>query len=125
MFTASQPAIRQVFVAQDENTSNKSSWLPSVEKLDFERRVFLLRKWSTHDLLEKGLRFYICSLSTKTIVYKGQFTPPQLWSYFAHDLRSKDCSVYLALVHARFSTNTFPSWDRAHPLRLLAHNGEV
>ena len=57
-------------------------------------------------------------------MYKGQFTPPQLWSYFV-DLSDPLFAVYVALVHARFSTNTFPSWDRAHPLRLLAHNGEI
>lgn len=86
--------------------------------------MFVLRKSATHRILELGYRFYICSLSTTTIVYKGQFTPPQLWLYYA-DLQDPTFEVYLALVHARFSTNTYPSWERAHPLRLLAHNGEI
>ena len=72
----------------------------------------------------KNIRFYICSLSRRIIVYKGQFTPPQLWQYYL-DLSDPKFSSYLCLVHARFSTNTLPNWDRAHPLRLLAHNGEI
>lgn len=87
-------------------------------------QLYILRKFSTHTLQGEDLRFYICSLSTSTIVYKGQFTPPQLWSYFL-DLQQPNFECYLALVHARFSTNTFPSWDRAHPLRYVAHNGEI
>lgn len=86
--------------------------------------MYILRKFSTHTLQGEGLRFYICSLSTTTIVYKGQFTPAQLWSYFV-DLKQSNFQCYLALVHARFSTNTFPSWDRAQPLRYVAHNGEI
>ena len=69
-------------------------------------------------------RFYICSLSSKTIVYKGQFNPCQLWDYF-DDLTNPDFATYLCIVHTRFSTNTFPSWERAHPNRFLAHNGEI
>ena len=69
-------------------------------------------------------RFYVCSLSTKTIVYKGQFNPCQLWQYF-DDLTHPDFLTYLCIVHTRFSTNTFPSWERAHPNRFLAHNGEI
>ena len=69
-------------------------------------------------------RFYVCSLSTKTIVYKGQFNPCQLWEYF-DDLKDPEFKTYLCIVHTRFSTNTFPSWERAHPNRYLAHNGEI
>ena len=86
--------------------------------------MYLLRKWSTHYLNSKKIKFYICSLSRRTIVYKGQFTPPQLWQYYL-DLNDPDFTSYLCLVHARFSTNTLPNWERAHPLRLLAHNGEI
>ncbi|EEC08241.1 ferredoxin-glutamate synthase, putative [Ixodes scapularis] len=87
-------------------------------------KVFVLRKASSHKIPTDKLRFYICSLSVDTIVYKGQLTTTQLWRYFL-DLQDPTCETYLALVHARFSTNTFPSWERAHPLRVLAHNGEI
>lgn len=87
----------------------------------FERQLFMLRKQATHTI---GLQswFYICSLSNKNIVYKGQLAPVQVYSYF-HDLVNVDYEVHFALVHSRFSTNTFPSWDRAQPLRWAAHNG--
>ena len=89
------------------------------------------------------MRFYISSLSTRTIVYKGQFdpcqvnngllsqfvlphqtSPFQLWEYYL-DLTQSDLETHLCIVHTRFSTNTFPSWERAHPMRFLAHNGEI
>ena len=68
--------------------------------------------------------FYICSLSTKVIIYKGMLTPAQVLPYFP-DLRDEDFETHLAMVHSRFSTNTFPSWDRAQPLRFMSHNGEI
>lgn len=111
---STEPFCRQVFVQANEE----------FDKAEFEKRLYILRKFSTHTLQGEGLRFYICSLSTATIVYKGQFTPGQLWPYFI-DLNQPNFQCYLALVHARFSTNTFPSWDRAHPLRYVAHNGEI
>ena len=90
-----------------------------------EQRVYVLRKSFTHKMSQlEDRRFYICSLSTKTIVYKGQFNPCQLWDYFK-DLQNPNFQTYLCIVHTRFSTNTFPSWERAHPNRLLAHNGEI
>nr|XP_046492605.1 glutamate synthase [NADH] isoform X2 [Neodiprion pinetum] len=107
-----EPYSRQVFVTGDQE----------VEALN--RQVFVLRKRASHTIPQPGIRFYICSLSLKTVVYKGQFTADQLWKYYT-DLSSPDFETYLALVHTRFSTNTFPSWERAHPLRLLAHNGEI
>ena len=90
---------------------------------EFEKRLFILRKRATHTI---GLHnwFYICSLSSKNIVYKGQLVPPQVYSYYM-DLANADYECHFALVHSRFSTNTFPSWDRAQPLRWLAHNGEI
>ncbi len=90
---------------------------------DFEKRLFILRKQASHTI---GLHnwFYICSLSNKTIVYKGQLAPKQVYSYY-HDLVNAEYESHFALVHSRFSTNTFPSWDRAQPLRLAAHNGEI
>nr|XP_031844149.1 putative glutamate synthase [NADPH] isoform X1 [Nomia melanderi] len=108
----SEPYMRQVFVTGDQ------------DDITLERQVFVLRKRSSHCIPRPGIRYYICSLSVRTIVYKGQLTADQLWLYFL-DLKSPKFETYLALVHTRFSTNTFPSWERAHPLRLLAHNGEI
>ena len=89
----------------------------------FEKSLFILRKQSSHTI---GLHnwFYICSLSNRTIVYKGQLAPNQVYAYY-HDLVNADFEAHFALVHSRFSTNTFPSWDRAQPLRWAAHNGEI
>ncbi len=112
---STEPVIRQVFVASKALSSSAQ---------DLDRRVFLLRKTSTHRLSAPGKRFYVCSLGTRTVVYKGQFNPCQIWNYFA-DFSRPDFETYLCLVHTRFSTNTFPSWERAHPNRLLAHNGEI
>lgn len=108
----SEPMSQQVFVTAD------------VDEETFKRHIFVLRKRATHELIRPGRRFYICSLSIKTIVYKGLFTSDQLWEYYV-DLLNPEFTTYLALVHTRFSTNTFPSWERAHPLRVLAHNGEI
>ncbi|KAI6381051.1 glutamate synthase [NADH] [Pyricularia grisea] len=96
------------------------------EKFDerlFERQLYVLRKRATHTI---GLQnwFYLCSLSNKNIVYKGQLAPVQVYEYY-HDLVNADYEAHFALVHSRFSTNTFPSWDRAQPLRWAAHNGEI
>ena len=94
-----------------------------------ERKLYLVRKSSTHkirndpSLLEREL-FYVCSLSTKVIIYKGMLTPQQLFPFFT-DLGDEDYESHLAMVHSRFSTNTFPSWDRAQPNRFMSHNGEI
>lgn len=111
---STEPYMRQVFVVPTGGQAGS----------DFKRDVFVLRKVTSHKIPTDKLRYYICSLSPDTIVYKGQLTTTQLWRYFL-DLQDPQCETYLALVHARFSTNTFPSWERAHPLRLLAHNGEI
>lgn len=89
----------------------------------FERQLYVLRKQATHTI---GIHnwFYICSLSNKNIVYKGQLAPVQVYEYY-YDLVNVDYEGHFALVHSRFSTNTFPSWDRAQPLRWAAHNGEI
>ncbi|OAL74050.1 hypothetical protein A7D00_2079 [Trichophyton violaceum] len=89
----------------------------------FERQLYVLRKRATH-VLGLASWFYLCSLSNKNIVYKGQLAPVQVYEYY-HDLVSVDYEGHFALVHSRFSTNTFPSWDRAQPLRWAAHNGEI
>lgn len=108
----SEPLSRQVFITAD------------LDQEALKKQVFVLRKRSTHECTKPGRRFYICSLSVLTIVYKGLFNSDQLWHYYT-DLLNPEFDTYLALVHTRFSTNTFPSWERAHPLRILAHNGEM
>lgn len=114
-------------VARKSEPLSRQVFLTGKTKLDEEtlkRQVFVLRKRATHECSKEGRRFYICSLSTLTIVYKGLFDSDQLWLYYL-DLQNPEFDTYLALVHTRFSTNTFPSWERAHPLRVLAHNGEI
>ncbi|KAL8906455.1 MAG: hypothetical protein Q9171_006267 [Xanthocarpia ochracea] len=122
-----EPLILQPFVVLASAYGQGSA--PEVtdpEKFDekrFERQLYVLRKRATHTI---GLHnwFYLCSLSNKNIVYKGQLSPVQVYQYY-HDLVSVDYEGHFALVHSRFSTNTFPSWDRAQPLRWAAHNGEI
>ncbi len=114
------PTIEMLFVAAgDENTD------PEV----FERQLYVIRKQASHELrlrsqLAQRLLFYICTLSTKVLVYKGMLTPEQLLPFFP-DLRNEDYTTHLAMVHSRFSTNTLPSWDRAQPFRFMSHNGEI
>ncbi len=95
----------------------------------FERQLYRIRKRASHmlrgdlNLAERTL-FYICTLSTKVIVYKGMLTTAQLVPFY-RDLQCEDYTTHLAMVHSRFSTNTFPSWDRAQPNRFMSHNGEI
>ncbi|KAL5009527.1 hypothetical protein ScPMuIL_011832 [Solemya velum] len=107
-----EPLILQVFV------------IGTQDQAEFHRQIYLLRKYSSHHIPEQGLRYYCCSLSTSTVVYKGQLNPRQLWTYFP-DLTNPAYETHLSLIHSRFSTNTLPSWERAHPQRYLAHNGEI
>eukprot|EP01135_Chromosphaera_perkinsii_P012089 Nk52_evm27s2579 gene=Nk52_evmTU27s2579 len=93
------------------------------EKESFTKLVYIFKKQCTERIPYEDW-FYICTLNTKTIVYKGQLTTDQVFEYFP-DLRDEDFKTHFALVHSRFSTNTFPSWDRAQPLRVLGHNGEI
>ncbi|KIJ44237.1 hypothetical protein M422DRAFT_252247 [Sphaerobolus stellatus SS14] len=119
-----EPSILQPFVVLRSNygDGNRTQDGPFDEKY-FERQLYVLRKHATHSIsLAKW--FYVCSLSSKNIVYKGQLTPPQVYNYY-HDLNHVLYSSHFALVHSRFSTNTFPSWDRAQPMRWAAHNGEI
>src|SRR4029078_8796228 len=99
-------------------------------KQDFDRRLYLVRQ-RIENLLEFGNHtdhvregFYICALSANRIIYKGMLTAEQLRGYYP-DLSDPDFQCSLAMVHSRFSTNTFPSWRLAHPYRYLAHNGEI
>ncbi|KAJ0125103.1 enhancer-2 of am [Diaporthe amygdali] len=122
-----QPVILQPFVVLASHYgSGNAPEMTDPEKFDFrhfEIQLFVLRKRATHTI---GLHnwFYICSLSNRNIVYKGQLAPVQVYQYY-HDLVNADYEAHFALVHSRFSTNTFPSWDRAQPLRWAAHNGEI
>ena len=107
-------------------------FIESAEGLDadaFERELFIIRKYASRKIrveseLEQNLMFYISSLSTKVIIYKGMLMPEQVTPFFK-DLQDPDYKSHLAMVHSRFSTNTFPSWDRAQPCRFMAHNGEI
>ncbi|EFW98823.1 glutamate synthase [Grosmannia clavigera kw1407] len=122
-----EPIILQPFVVlQSAYGSGVVPETTDAAKFDsrkFEIQLFVLRKRATHTI---GLHnwFYLCSLSNKNIVYKGQLAPVQVYQYY-HDLVNADYEAHFALVHSRFSTNTFPSWDRAQPLRWAAHNGEI
>jgi glutamate synthase (NADPH/NADH) large chain len=113
------PSIRQVFIA-------RGSDLPDAEAL--ERKLYVIRKRATTEAENLGLfdpeLFYFCSLSALTVVYKGQLISTQIPKFFP-DLRNPAVKTALAMVHQRFSTNTFPSWDRAHPYRFMSHNGEI
>ncbi|KAJ8657427.1 hypothetical protein O0I10_006983 [Lichtheimia ornata] len=111
-----EPAIEQPFIVLAEAHHE-------FDERYFERQLYVLRKHATHKLT-MAKWFYVCSLSNKNIVYKGQLTPRQVYEYF-HDLNNVQYTTHFALVHSRFSTNTFPSWDRAQPMRWCAHNGEI
>jgi len=106
---AMEPRFRQLFVSCD----GLSGW-------DLERRVFMMRKRARAEVPD----VYFPSLSTRTMVYKGMLTSTQLGPFFS-DLSDPRLESALALVHSRFSTNTFPSWPLAHPYRLISHNGEI
>ncbi|HZW26803.1 MAG TPA: glutamate synthase-related protein [Gallionella sp.] len=114
-----EPLVRQVFIARGANCADQDA---------FERKLFVIRKTAEHAVrgLKKnqGKGFYIPSLSSRTIVYKGMLLSDQVGKYYL-DLQDERVASALALVHQRFSTNTFPTWDLAHPFRMIAHNGEI
>ncbi|MBL8522964.1 MAG: glutamate synthase large subunit [Betaproteobacteria bacterium] len=116
---AVEPLIRQVFVARGSSEMNQD---------DLERKLYIIRKRSGHAIqalnLRHGKEFYVPSFSTRTIVYKGMLLADQVGKYFV-DLQDPAMVTALALVHQRFSTNTFPTWDLSHPFRMIAHNGEI
>ncbi len=113
----SEPRIKQIFIGPGSD-----------KNINLELKLFILRKLTEKKMRESGLscsgEFYIPSLSSRTIVYKGMLTPAQVKGFY-NDLRDDRVESAMALVHSRFSTNTFPSWDLAQPFRLLAHNGEI
>ncbi len=129
-----EPVMEQVFIGK------KSTF---ATPLDWERKLYMIRRrvmnaiqnndvpkqmYNVHGMTSKEFPgadyFYMSSLSARVMIYKGMLTPEQIGPYFK-DLHEKDFETALALVHARFSTNTFPSWPRAHPNRYMAHNGEI
>jgi glutamate synthase domain-containing protein 2/glutamate synthase domain-containing protein 1/glutamate synthase domain-containing protein 3 len=116
---AAQPVIRQFFVGRGENITDDQH---------FERKLCVIRKRAAHTVRQEGYggsdKFYVPSLSARTLVYKGMLMPEQVAEFYP-DLADPDMESALALVHSRFSTNTFPSWERAHPYRMIAHNGEI
>jgi glutamate synthase (ferredoxin) len=116
---AGEPVMRQVFIGRAPSLFDDAA---------FERKLYVIRKRVENAVrsskIEQRETFYVVSLSWKTMVFKGMLMAPQLSQYFL-DLRDPDVETGLALVHSRFSTNTFPSWARAHPYRYLAHNGEI
>ncbi|HRY12699.1 MAG TPA: glutamate synthase large subunit [Syntrophomonadaceae bacterium] len=116
---SSMPRFIQVFIARGHTTRCGA---------DFERKLYTIRKRAERAIIplcaDKGGTFYVASLSSKTIVYKGMLTAKQLREFYL-DLSDLDFDSALAMVHSRFSTNTFPSWERAHPNRYVVHNGEI
>jgi len=115
--TESEPFYRQVFIARGENSPTDEG---------FERKLFVIRKIAHQQIRITGKDpfWYASSVSSRTIIYKGMLMPEQVGKYFL-DLSDPLLDTALALVHSRFSTNTFPSWERAHPYRYIAHNGEI
>ncbi len=105
------PVITQCFIERPDDTQ---------KGIEFDRKLYLLRRQFEHSSKDT----YITSLSSRTIVYKGMFLVGQLRTFYS-DLQDKDYESALAIVHSRFSTNTNPSWKRAHPNRMIAHNGEI
>ena len=116
-----EPLVRQIFIERDPSKHTE---------LEFERKLFVIRRRSTLAVQQSELddkakdSYYVNSLSSRTVVYKGMLTPNQLELYYP-DLKEPEIKSAIALVHSRFSTNTFPSWKLAHPYRYVIHNGEI
>ncbi|MBI2166970.1 MAG: glutamate synthase large subunit [Candidatus Omnitrophica bacterium] len=116
---ACEPVVRQIFIGRSSKI---------LEDPAFERKLYVIRRRAENTIRYSGMKggryFYISSLSYKTIVYKGMLMSAQVVPFY-RELEDPAVETALALVHSRFSTNTFPSWDRAHPYRYIAHNGEI
>jgi glutamate synthase (NADPH) large chain len=114
-----EPVVRQAFIGRGDATADQDA---------FERKLFVIRKRVEHEVrhleLADGRQFYVTTLSSRTIGYKGMLLAHQVDEYYL-DLKDTRMVSALALVHQRFSTNTFPTWDLAHPFRMIAHNGEI
>ena len=116
---AKEPVIRQIFVARGQDVLVTDA---------LERKLYIIRKRASHAIralkLKHCYEFYVPSFSARTVNYKGLLLADQVGVYY-NDLADPRCVSALALVHQRFSTNTFPTWDLAHPFRMIAHNGEI
>ncbi len=114
---SSEPFMQQVFIQRSPDL---------LDDLAFERKLYIIRKRSHNAIRAPKIDpyWYPASISCRTIVYKGMLMPVQVGQYYP-DLQDPDLESALALVHSRFSTNTFPSWERSHPYRYIAHNGEI
>ena len=113
-----EPVVRQVFVGCGDNCADQD---------DFERRLFVVRKRMDNEIRSAGYdktAYYVASMSSRTVNYKGMLLASQVGNYYL-DLRDERFTSALALVHQRFSTNTFPTWDLAQPFRMICHNGEI
>jgi glutamate synthase (NADPH/NADH) large chain len=113
-----EPKVRQVFVACGDNCPDQDA---------FERKLFVIRKRMDNAIRKAGYdktAYYVASMSSRTINYKGMLLAGQVGNYYL-DLRDERFESALALVHQRFSTNTFPTWDLAQPFRMICHNGEI
>lgn len=114
---AGEPLVRQLFLKSVDE---------SLDEAAFNRKLYLANQRAIHEIRDPEVdnHWYVSSISTRTIIYKGMLMPVQVDQYFP-DLRDEEMVSALALVHSRFSTNTFPSWERAHPYHFMAHNGEI
>ncbi|MDP2929006.1 MAG: glutamate synthase large subunit, partial [Candidatus Omnitrophota bacterium] len=114
-----QPVIEQIFIRKNARIN---------DGLPFERKLYVIRKKAENKIrllrLKQGSLFYIINISSRTFSYKGLLMPSQVQNFFL-DLQDKDVKSSITLVHSRYSTNTFPTWDLAQPFRFLAHNGEI
>ncbi len=121
-----QPFVRQLFIGRNDDS------LPKTDALAFERKLYVIRRRTENAVQQArasgatqcGNLFYFAGLSGRTVVYKGMLRCAQVTEFYP-DLLDPDMETALALIHSRFSTNTFPSWERAHPYRYLIHNGEI
>ena len=112
---SAEPFMRQVFIARPASITDDHA---------FERKLYVIRKIAANTIRQFNPFWYASSLSSRTCIYKGMLMPAQVGAYYP-DLADPDMQSALALVHSRFSTNTFPSWERSHPFRFIAHNGEI
>jgi glutamate synthase domain-containing protein 2/glutamate synthase domain-containing protein 1/glutamate synthase domain-containing protein 3 len=116
---ATQPFIKQCFIAANSKIASQD---------EFERKLYLIRRIIDHriraELKLDRSKYYVPSFSSRVIIYKGELLAPQLTAYYK-DLEDEDMTSAMAMIHLRFSTNTFPTWDLAHPFRMIAHNGEI
>jgi glutamate synthase domain-containing protein 1 len=123
---ACRPVVRQLFVGEGSGSGSDSSRPGSdpahPDQDAFERKLYVIRRVCELTAEDPGL--YVCSSSSRTLNYKGMLISFQLAAFYP-DLKDERCKSALALVHSRFSTNTFPSWELAHPYRVICHNGEI